>query len=240
MIPFTFVCGLLKPYPDDAKKNNLDSAIQRAGVFPLFHVNVLNEIGEYCDGFVFTSECKTKISQHIIPRDQNIESMLETLTFCHGLLQDQGHMLKWISNNVNLIGNMHYDKKHKILFVTDILANNIHLFRLYGKNLNYETFGSKGKSKGQFINPRYITTTNNEIVVSDMNNNRLQFFDIKTLNFIRSVGSRGRKRYDIWHPSCIYFDFISNSLFVVDQDRICVLSAIDGSLSEALIYQPMI
>lgn len=48
-LSFSFISALLLPYPKDAKENNHDSAIQRAGNFPLFDTNILLDIEKYCN-----------------------------------------------------------------------------------------------------------------------------------------------------------------------------------------------
>ena len=46
-LPFSFVCGLLMPYPENDKFCHIETPISRAGVFPLFHTDILLEIEDY-------------------------------------------------------------------------------------------------------------------------------------------------------------------------------------------------
>ena len=65
--------------------------------------------------------------------------------------------------------------------------------------------GREGSKEGEFNEPRGLTLHNNQVYVCDCDNYRIQVFDLD-LNFIRSIGSRGKGRGEFDLPYDIEFD----------------------------------
>ena len=65
--------------------------------------------------------------------------------------------------------------------------------------------GEKGKKEGEFDDPRGLTLYNNKVYVCDCNNHCIQIFDLD-LNFVLSIGSRGKGRGEFNQPYDIKFD----------------------------------
>ena len=53
--------------------------------------------------------------------------------------------------------------------------------------------GARGGKEGEFYDPCGLALYGNEMYVCDRNNHRIQVFDLD-LNFVRSIGSRGKKK----------------------------------------------
>ena len=53
--------------------------------------------------------------------------------------------------------------------------------------------GGRGGKEGEFNDPRGVTLYDNQVFVCDCDNHRIQVFDLD-LNFVRSIGSRGKGR----------------------------------------------
>ncbi|MFZ2538136.1 MAG: 6-bladed beta-propeller, partial [Oscillospiraceae bacterium] len=126
------------------------------------------------------------------------------------------------------IGGLYFDINRNLLFVADCGKHQIHIFsNVNGKWMLIRSIGSRGIANGQFNVPYDVAVINNEFVVSDIDNHRLQFFDITTGIFIRSVGSLGNGPNKFDSPSGMFFDASSNSLYVCDlcNSRICVLTS---------------
>ena len=66
--------------------------------------------------------------------------------------------------------------------------------------------GQYGSKEGEFDDPRGVTLYNSQVYVCDRNNHRIQIFDVD-LNFIQSIGSRGKGRCEFNGPRDIKFDF---------------------------------
>ena len=67
----------------------------------------------------------------------------------------------------------------------------------------------EGRKEGEFNDPRGVTLYNNEVYVCDLNNHRIQVFDLD-LNFVRSIGSRGTGRGEFYRPFDVKFDTAGN------------------------------
>ena len=74
--------------------------------------------------------------------------------------------------------------------------------------------GEKGKKEGEFDDPRVLTLYDNKMYVCDYNNHRIQIFDLD-LNFVRSIGSRGKGRVEFNAPFDVKFDTAGN-MYVVE------------------------
>ena len=69
--------------------------------------------------------------------------------------------------------------------------------------------GEKWEKEGEFDDPDGLTLYDNEVYVCDRNNHRIQIFDLD-LNFVRSIGSRGKGRGDFDKPLDVKFDTAGN------------------------------
>ena len=69
--------------------------------------------------------------------------------------------------------------------------------------------GQRGGKEGEFNVPRGLTLRDNLVYVCDINNNRIQVFDLD-LNFVRSIGSRGSGRGEFDRPFDVKFDTAGN------------------------------
>ena len=67
----------------------------------------------------------------------------------------------------------------------------------------------KSGNREKFSNPRGVTLYNNEVYVCDSNNHRIQVFDLD-LNFVRSIGSYGKEKEQLYSPGDIKFDGAGN------------------------------
>ena len=76
--------------------------------------------------------------------------------------------------------------------------------------------GQEGSKEGEFDDPRGLALHNNQIYVCDKYNHRIQVFDLD-LNFIQSIGSRGKGRgdHEFDKPYDVKFDTDGN-MYVVE------------------------
>ena len=87
-------------------------------------------------------------------------------------------------------------------------------------------FGSQGSENGQFNDPSGITFDhrNNQIVVADQGNHRIQIFDEKG-TFIRTFGSKGNIDGQFVDPKSVAVDLEGN-YFVSGHDCIQVFDSV--------------
>ena len=85
--------------------------------------------------------------------------------------------------------------------------------------------GKRGWKEGEFNDPHGVTLYDNQVYVCDRNNNRIQVFDLD-LNFVRSIGSYGRRRDEFNIPLDMRFDTAGN-MYVADNgnDRVQVMDS---------------
>ena len=85
--------------------------------------------------------------------------------------------------------------------------------------------GRRGSKEAEFDDPRGVTIHSNQVYVCDKDNHRIQVFDLD-LNFIRSIGSRGRERGELDRPLDVAFDTAGN-MYVVEfgNDRVQVMDS---------------
>ena len=69
--------------------------------------------------------------------------------------------------------------------------------------------GRKGSKEGELDDPRGVTLYDNQVYVCDSDNDRIQVFDLD-LNFVRSIGSRGKGRGEFGAPYDVKFDTAGN------------------------------
>ena len=74
--------------------------------------------------------------------------------------------------------------------------------------------GHRGRTEGEFNDPRGVTLYDNQVYVCDSKNHRIQVFDLD-LNFIRSIGSYGKGRGEFNAPYDVKFDSAGN-MYVAD------------------------
>ena len=73
----------------------------------------------------------------------------------------------------------------------------------------------KGSKEGEFNFPHGVSLYNNQIYVCYSDNHHIQVFDLD-LNFIRSIGSRGKGRGELYSPWDIKFDSTGN-MYIADR-----------------------
>ena len=85
--------------------------------------------------------------------------------------------------------------------------------------------GQEGSKEGEFDVIRGLTVHREQVYVCDRNNHRIQVFDLD-LNFIRSIGSRGKGRGEFNKPYDVKFDTAGN-MYVADflNDRVQVMDS---------------
>ena len=76
----------------------------------------------------------------------------------------------------------------------------------------FTSFGSAGAGDGQFNEPTGITITSNMVIVADMGNNRLEFFDLEG-KFLKQWEVTAWERFDRHFPDTVY-DEVTKTLFV--------------------------
>lgn len=88
-----------------------------------------------------------------------------------------------------------------------------------------KTVGKRGKSEGEFDDPRALAVYNEEIYVIDRGNNRIQVFDLN-LRYQRFIGSRGREKGRFDDPFDIKFD-TDGHMYIAEyrNSRVQVLNA---------------
>ena len=77
--------------------------------------------------------------------------------------------------------------------------------------------GREGSKEGKFKDPRGVTLYDNQVYVCDSDNRRIQVFDLD-LNFVRSIGSRGKGRGEFGAPQDVQFDTAGN-MYVAEYDN---------------------
>ena len=75
--------------------------------------------------------------------------------------------------------------------------------------------GQEGRKEGDFCIPHGVTLYNHQMYVCDSDNRRIQVFDLD-LNFIRSIGSRGKGTGELDSPHDIKFDSTGN-MYIADR-----------------------
>ena len=86
--------------------------------------------------------------------------------------------------------------------------------------------GGRGWMEGEFNDPRGVTLHGNQVYVCDCDNNRIQVFDLD-LNFVRSIGSRGKGRGKLNTPFDVKFDTAGNMYVAeINNGRVQVLDSI--------------
>ena len=80
-----------------------------------------------------------------------------------------------------------------MIAITDIEGNCVYVFDKEGKCLR--KFGNRGNNAGQFSCPAGVTYLNDdEILIADAGNNRIQQIDVQTGTVVKSLGKRGASK----------------------------------------------
>ena len=103
----------------------------------------------------------------------------------------------------------------------------VHCILLYNAKGEYQReLGSYGENEGQFHKPADIIFINDdEVLVADAGNHRLQQFNVKTRNFVKSFGKEGRGAGEFNVPCSVCMND-SGKIVVTDtcNDRVQVLT----------------
>ena len=83
------------------------------------------------------------------------------------------------------------------------------LQKFTGRGELIKCVGQEGSKEGEFIDPRGVALYDNQVYVCDCDNHRIEVFDLD-LNFIRSIGSRGKGRGEFDAPHDVKFDTAGN------------------------------
>ena len=96
--------------------------------------------------------------------------------------------------------------------MTDNLGNCVYIFEKDGSCLR--KIGSKGSNTGEFQHPEGISFLNdNEVLIADYGNNRIQRLNIHTGTVVKSFGRKGKEKGELNNPVDVAVD---------DEERITV------------------
>ena len=68
-----------------------------------------------------------------------------------------------------------YGSNESLIYVSDARNNEVYIFDLFGKRLR--TIGRFGQGPGEFVNPKELSSIEGMLLVRDIGNSRIQFFD---------------------------------------------------------------
>ena len=108
----------------------------------------------------------------------------------------------------------HGDRPHDMIEPAGIATDNADNIYVSSQH-KLQKFTSRGElikctGKGKELDvPRGLTLYDNKVYVCDRNNHRIQIFDLD-LNFVQSIGSRGKGRGEFYEPYDIKFDTAGN------------------------------
>ena len=89
--------------------------------------------------------------------------------------------------------------------ITDWSGHCVYIFDSEGNCLR--KIGSKGENAGQFYHPRGVTYLNdNEILIVDRGNNRIQQVDVETGTVVKSFGKAGKAKGEFFNPFDVCLD----------------------------------
>ena len=89
--------------------------------------------------------------------------------------------------------------------ITDYNGHCVYIFDEKGNCLR--KIGSRGQKAGQFYLPYGVTYLNdNEILIADAANNRIQHFDVQTGTFVKSFRKHGAAKGEFYHPVDVCLD----------------------------------
>lgn len=105
-----------------------------------------------------------------------------------------------------------YDSVSQQIYVADSHTHNIKVFNRNGTLIN--TFGKRGRKKGEFNGPTYLSFKNNRLYVTDTLNARIQVFD-KSGQHLLSIGKRGLYVGNLTRPKGVAVDQQGN-VYVIE------------------------
>ena len=89
--------------------------------------------------------------------------------------------------------------------ITDIIEDCVYIFDKEGNCLR--NIRSRGRNAGQFNFPQGVTYLNdNEILIADTENHRLQHVDVQTGTFLKSFGKHGAAKEEFYQPVDVCLD----------------------------------
>ena len=105
------------------------------------------------------------------------------------------------------------------------VSSNYKLQKFTGSGELIKCVGQRGSKEGELNDPRGVALYDNQVYVCDRNNHRIQVFDLD-LNFIRSIGSHGKGRGELYKPFDVKFDTAGN-MYIVDywNERVQVIDS---------------
>jgi hypothetical protein len=236
---FTFVLGLLKPYPESWQNVNEKSvtALQRAGKNKLLDLNVLCIIQSYMGTpFYFTSQ-DVKIEQRVIIANdlknttlQHPTHLCELSDGCVAVVEGyNGGLIRIFRGDtlVQSIGSGIISKPYGIctnssdqLIVTDDGKNQVHMFSRDGSHMR--SFGSHGSGDGQLNNPSCVCVNlAGYILVADCCNDRICIFNHEG-KFLRELGKGELGDGELTGPVGVCVDGKDN-VYVIDLSNIHIL-----------------
>ena len=128
--------------------------------------------------------------------------------------------------------------------ITDFYEDCVYILNKEGNCLR--KIGSRGENAWQFNEPRGVTYLNdNEILIADAGNNRIQHVDVRTGTFVKSFGKRGAAKGEFSYPVDVCLD--EQHRIVVTEwgnDRIQVITqqgetiSIFGDSGPEKLYRP--
>ena len=229
-LPISFVRAILLPYPKNAKENEYNSAIQRAGAFPLFDTNILLYIEEYYSSFPFADK-NIKVKYDIVYENKapfRPDSIISINDNIFVVSHSNAGIVLLLENNLrgslvskrigeNIVSKPYglgFDKKRNLLFVSDIDKRQIHIFSL--KDYSY----TRSIGCSNYENKQYgIAVVNDNLIICDRNNNRLQLFSLETFIFMRSIKT---PKYKDFSPFTMCYNHILDRLYVVNHCNDCI------------------
>ena len=109
--------------------------------------------------------------------------------------------------------------------ITDVNGHCVYIFDEKGNCLR--KIGSQGQKAGQFYQPTGVAYLNdNEILIADAGNNRIQHVDVQTGTFVKSLGKYGAAKGEFAYPfdACldeqhriVVTEFVNNRIQVITQ-----------------------
>ena len=105
------------------------------------------------------------------------------------------------------------------------VGNHYKLQKFTSRGKLIKCVGQEGRKEGEFRVIRGLTVHREQVYVCDRDNDRIQVFN-PDLNFIRSIGSRGKGRGEFYDPHDVKFDTAGN-MYVADlaNDRVQVMDS---------------
>ena len=117
-----------------------------------------------------------------------------------------------------------------LIAVTDYHGCCVYILDKEGKCLR--KFGSKGYQADQFLTPCGVTYLNDdEILIADMLNQRIQQVDVQTGTVVKTIGSFGAEKGDFFLPVDVFLDEEHRIVVTERRNRIQVMSREGESIS---------